>query len=189
MWCSPLNLIRTIASGLFLVGFGYFLAFHGGWPTLKQARASAKWPSTSGSVRVSEVIKKAARRGGWQFTPHVEYVYRVEEHSYRSNRIWFGDDSQSYSASQALEISNRYPVGQPVTVSFNSDSPGVAVLEPGAYPTSYALFVGGWIFLGIGGLLLCSAHVSIVRIITGDQPARMTSEDRNQDPDHSIRPG
>ena len=62
---------------------------------------------------------------------------------------------------EALEVTDRYPVGAEVQVHFDPEDPANAVLEPGADASTYGMFAiaGAFAFLapvGLFGLLRTS---------------------------------
>ena len=89
-----------------------------------------------------------------QWSPVVEYSYRVQGRDYHGSRLAFGADVAG-PRDFAEAIVARYPAGREVTVHFNPANPSFAVLEPHiafAWPIliltiaffAAALFFSGW---------------------------------------------
>jgi len=103
---------------------------------LAEARASARWPSTPGTVLSSRVEGHSTlvTRGGGQSTtvwsPLVEYSFHVGERSYHGSRIAFGPEVAA-GRGLADAVVARYPVGASVTVHYDPANPAHATLETG----------------------------------------------------------
>ena len=97
------------------------------------------------------------------YSAHVVYRYDLDGGSFESDRVWFGGDYSTSDRSEMSEVDRRYPVGADVMVYYSPDDPSQSVLMPGAYLSSYILFVIGMVFLSVAGLLLLIYVVLIVR--------------------------
>ncbi len=101
---------------------------------LRQAR---NWPSVKGRIVKSEVETYTKREDGrdrTQYSPLVEYVYRVNDREYRSRQIRFSMTVQG-SENFARKEAARYPVGAEVVVHYDPANFASAALEgPGGYP-------------------------------------------------------
>jgi hypothetical protein len=106
---------------------------------LNQARS---WPSVKGRIvesRVETYVKREDGHDRTQYSPLVEYVYRVNDREYRSRQIRFSMTVQGSEAFARKEAA-RYPMGAEVVVHYDPDNFSNAALEgPGGYP---------WIMLG-----------------------------------------
>jgi hypothetical protein len=122
----------TIAFAAF--GLVILLFFAGYRHYLKRAR---NWPSVRGSVVRSEVETYTKREDGrdrTQYSPLVEYIYRVSDREYRSRQIRFSMTVRGSEAFARKEAA-RYPVGAEVVVHYDPDNFSNAALEgPGGYP-------------------------------------------------------
>jgi hypothetical protein len=143
-----------------LTSLGLFLLFLAigagpslwGWSILRNARASAAWPTAEGIVTRSEVTHSTDADGDDTYRPEVTYEYSVQNRSYENYTIKFGENSYS-SQRQAEEIGARYPLGRQVAVYYDPADPGRSVLEPGVSGGSY-------IVLGVGVLFVAVALVT-----------------------------
>ena len=101
---------------------------------LNQARG---WPSVKGRIvesRVETYVKREDGRDRTQYSPLVEYVYRVNDREYRSRQIRFSMTVQGSEAFAQKEAA-RYPVGAEVVVHYDPNNFSNAALEgPGGYP-------------------------------------------------------
>ena len=124
----------------------------GSYKKLSLSRASATWPQVPGVVTAAERVKR-----GWRTQPSVTYSYEVSGKAYSGNKITFADMVPSGETEPTLA---RYPVQQAVTVHFNPNDPGVAVLEPG--PNRYVSGIFRyWIMLFVVVLLVNIANIAL----------------------------
>jgi hypothetical protein len=111
------------------------------WSNLRQARASASWPSVVGRITRSDVVKEmmypgTAKRGtkAAVFTPVVEFAYSVGGQHYSSQQVQFGATVKGEEA-MARARAAGYPVGRELPVRYDPAHPATAVLESRiAYP-------------------------------------------------------
>ncbi|NJN44561.1 MAG: DUF3592 domain-containing protein [Anaerolineae bacterium] len=132
-----------------------------GWTILQNARSSSSWPATQGQITESTLDHSTDAEGGDSYSPEVTYTYQVNGIFYENGTIKFGENSYS-SQRKAQEILNRYPVGQMVSVYYDPDKPGRAVLEPGVSGGSYIVFGIGVLFVLIS---LIPLPVMIIRYL------------------------
>ncbi len=121
-------------------------------PGVDEASMARGWPSTTGTVTVSEVAGvygDSSRRQGTAWKAHVEYRYEVEGTLYTSTRLSFSDYA-SGSRSAHEERAGRYSPGKEVRVFYDPRSPGKSVLELGAPVVDYLTIAFGvfWVLLG-----------------------------------------
>lgn len=130
------------------------------WSNLRQARASASWPSAVGRITRSDVVKEmmypgTAKRGTKVavFTPVVEFAYSVGGQRYSSQQVQFGAIVKGEEAAARARLAD-YPVGRELPVRYDPAQPAIAVLESRiAYPVrtivitvafaALALYFGG----------------------------------------------
>ena len=117
----------------------------------KKAETSQSWPVTTGSITradLQEHISYDDDTGGTtrSYEPRITYTYNVAGQPLTSTKIGFGANSFDYNHAQ--EILNRYPVGTPVTVHYDPNDPGKAVLETKPAGSKLFLIIGG-LFVGI----------------------------------------
>lgn len=101
-----------------------------------EVRAASDWPSVPGKVVIStsEVRKvkviDSEREAGHRFEDrnfaNITYEYAVAGQSYRCNRVSIGEDRGNFEVAETLV---RYPAGNAVTVFYNPNKRGEAVLE------------------------------------------------------------
>lgn len=85
------------------------------------ARASRRWPSTSGRVVRSEILERQ---------PVIRYQYHVQGEEFEGRDVAAGDWPFRTARSAARRV-QRYSAGTHVTVYYDVRDPRVAVLEPG----------------------------------------------------------
>ena len=140
--------------GIFPLLTGFLLAKYIGKPMVEQAKASENWPTTEGIIKSSEVIEKRDDDSGLIYSANILYSYTVKNQAMESNQVWF---SAGYSSSSREEFQRtviKYPVGKKVKVYYDPDDPVVAVLNPGAFISTYIFLYFGRIEMGIGCILL-----------------------------------
>ncbi|MBF0427562.1 MAG: DUF3592 domain-containing protein [Magnetococcales bacterium] len=125
---SPVLFIRSL---LLVVGI-FFLA--SGYYPLHLSMMSANWAVVEGEITQSTLLSLTEREGGFMsrlfYRSQVEYEYVIHNQRYRGTQIEFGLGDQRFFLKEfAQRITQRYPVGKPVRVFFNSDQPNEAVLE------------------------------------------------------------
>lgn len=144
----------VIFGAIFLIA-GYFIAFSFGAPVLENAKASESWPKTTATI-VESKVEKSRSDGKTMYSAQVEYKYEVDGQEYTNDTIWFGGNYSTSSRSGPQKTVAKYPVKKTVDAFYNPEEPSTAVLEPGAFFSSYLLYGVGWIFMIIGGLVLLS---------------------------------
>jgi hypothetical protein len=150
---------------LVFIAAGVALAIWG-WSILERARASAAWPTMTGTVVSSDVRSERTPGKGVTYWPEVHYEYVVDGTTYSSNRIRFGEYGTD-RAQPARAIANRYRTGDAVVVHIDPEDPARAVLEAGAGWSSYGILGGGVLFLVVG-------IVSLVRTLAGSGGDELT---------------
>ncbi len=132
---------------------------------VREARAALAWPKVEGSIMHSHVSQSTTRtrdsksnsreRISHSYSAEIEYEFQVEGKTLRGSRVTavseqFGDEAH------ARAISEKYPLGAKVAVSYNPADPNESLLEPGRWSGSGLLFVfaGGFILLPLGFLRL-----------------------------------
>lgn len=172
----PVKLMLLIM-GLSFTAIGVLLGPVFGKPILDQAKASEQWPQTDGEILESELETRKGEEGGTLYSAHVVYRYALDGGEFESNRIWFGGDYATSDRSEMFEIVKQYPVGKQVTVYYSPDKPSEAVLMPGAYLSSYILYVIGMVLMVVGAILLLILVYILVKSVAGIQPDQMTLQD------------
>jgi hypothetical protein len=130
--------ILFLAVGIAITAFGVY--------RLRIVRASAKWPTVTATV-VSSDVETRHRSGdatgmrterGFEYLPRIAYEYSVDGVRHQSDRITF-DDLRFDNHITAKAIADRYASGSEVSVYYDPEQPGRAVLEPGLSWTAYLL--------------------------------------------------
>ena len=116
-----------------------------------EVRAASDWPSAPGKVVVSkpEVRKvkviDSDRAAGHRFEErnfaNITYEYSVAGEAYRNNRVSIGEDRGNFEVAETIA---RYPVGKLVTVFYNPNKRGEAVLERDCRKACGAASAGWW---------------------------------------------
>ena len=88
---------------------------------LLASRSTSSWPSTRGVV-----ISATVHSTGFSNAASLRYRYSVGPTTYESSRVAFAPRSGS-----AVELVRKYSTGTEVSVHYDSEWPGRAVLEPG----------------------------------------------------------
>jgi len=123
--------------------------------TRQLASACRRWPSVSGAIATASVIEElieddsdkdsTTRRKIHRYHVDLRYDYRVNARDYVGTTVNFG---------WAAVYASRYRPDEPVTVYYDPDHPGTAVLEPNNRQGSFAPLVFSAIFAIAGGSLL-----------------------------------
>ena len=116
--------------------------------TLRWPRTDATIVDANFRVQTEQVASPGRDRDEWNtFSTH--YRYAVAGKEYLSGRIEPYDMGMQNSAG-AERMRQQYPVGSPVHVAYDPQSPDIAYLEPG--PSSVSLMLGGAaVFMGLCG--------------------------------------
>jgi hypothetical protein len=111
------------------IGLGFFLKY---MSSKRKAEASKSWPSTAGTIEASTITSNTSTDSdgfsSTTYAPVVIYSYNAMGSTFHGRRVGFGMEI-SGSQSGAVNTMSRYPVGKIVTVYYNPENPGEAVLE------------------------------------------------------------
>lgn len=132
--------------------------------TRRLASASARWPTVSGTITTSDVIEeaiedtsnndKAIIRMIHRYQVDLRYAYQVGKRDFVGtveNWGWTGIYGLRELAEKAA---SQYRQGQPVTVYYDPEQPGNAVLEPDNRQGSLAPLIFGAVCAIVGGAIL-----------------------------------
>lgn len=129
-----LIIILASLAGLFLTYFATNNAI--------DAYATKSWPTTEGTIIVSEVTRSS------RYVPHIVYAYTVDDMDYSSEKIGLTNYAQYKRESDAKVEADKFPVNTKVTVYFNPTNAGEAILKPGIKGEhAFMFFLGLVIFL------------------------------------------
>ena len=128
------------------------------------ASASARWPTVSGTVTTSDVIEetleddsntnKAIIRTIHRYQVDLRYAYQVGKRDFVGTAANWGWAAVYGLRELAETAAGQYRQGQPVTVYYDPEQPGNAVLEPDSRKGSMAPLVFGAIAAVAGATLL-----------------------------------
>lgn len=107
-----------------------------------------RWQRTKGVVVVSD-LQRSKDSEGVTYRAEIAYRYTVKGEEHVASRARFGDRISLGWARPALRLLQKYPVGREVTVHYDPEKPGAAVLEP-----EMSGFVLGGISLGLTFVML-----------------------------------
>jgi hypothetical protein len=128
------------------------------------ASASTRWPTVAGIVTNSGVIEEAIEDKGNDDKSFIRKIYRYQvdlRYAYQVGKRDFVGTSASWGWTAiyglrelAEKAASQYRQGQPVTVYYDPEQPGNAVLEPDNRQGSLAPLIAAIICAVIGGLFL-----------------------------------
>lgn len=128
------------------------------------ASASARWPTAAGIVTTSGVIEEAIEdksnddksfiRKIYRYQVDLRYAYQVGKRDFVGT-TWNWGGTAIYGLREAAEkAASQYREGQPVTVYYDPEQPGNAVLEPDNRQGSLAPLILAAICAVVGGAFL-----------------------------------
>lgn len=130
----------------------------------RKTQASQTWPVVQGVV-VSAGVHESVNSSEdgpdtYSYRPKIIYSYQVGESAYQSDQYSFGaSNANRRSVEQTVA---RYTPGMAVSVHYNPEKPGEAVLQSEAGGTNIFLIVG--IILAVIGVMIACASIAVVVI-------------------------
>jgi hypothetical protein len=128
------------------------------------ASASLRWPTVAGSITTSGVIEEAIEdksnddksfiRKIHRYQVDLRYAYQVGKRDFVGTAANWGGTAIYGLRELAEEVAGHYRPGQPVTVYYDPERPGNAVLEPDNRQGSLAPLILAAICAVIGGAML-----------------------------------
>jgi hypothetical protein len=128
------------------------------------ASASARWPTAAGIVTNSGVIEEAIEdkrnddksfiRKTYRYQVDLRYAYQIGKRDFVGTSANWGWTAIYGLRELAEKAASQYRQGQPVTVYYDPEQPGNAVLEPDNRQGSLAPLIAAAICAVIGGLFL-----------------------------------
>jgi hypothetical protein len=128
------------------------------------ASASARWPTVAGMITTSDVIEeaieekdnddKSRNRMIYRYQVDLRYAYQVGKRDFVGTAANWGATAIYGLREVAEKAAGQYHKGQPVTVHYDPDRPGQAVLEPDDRQGSLAPLIAAAICAVFGGVLL-----------------------------------
>lgn len=135
--------------GLLILAVSLFLG--------RQQQASVGWPSVEGRVINTYLEEYRDAEQEVSYTPRIIYEYRLDGQTYTSQQIAFGIEQSYGSQNRAGDVLDEFPVGSPVTVYYDPDNPGNAVLDRSTGRNTF--------FIILGGALTLWGTVSLVSVL------------------------
>lgn len=121
-----------------------------GIATVLDAHQSTAWPTVDGTVSASSMrYHRSSGKGGPYYEPELSYRYVVNGREYVAHQIAFRPLNSS-RRSKVSELMAPYQVGAVVTVHYDAQNPGTAVLQPGSDLDSWTEVIVGSLFLLAG---------------------------------------
>ncbi len=147
---------------LILVIIGSIFVFSG-YHTYKEALKTENWPSVTGTIIETRVIRNNIRYST-SYSPYIKYSYVVENKQYINTVIYSGNMSLTGSYETIKDFIDEYPNNSQVMVYYNPNSPQDSVLIPGATAGHFAM-IGTGIFVFAISIVL--AFILIIMTIFG----------------------
>lgn len=148
----------VLLGGLFFVAVGLFSLAQALF-NIGQARKSTRWPKTLGKIETAKVVESSGEYGT-SYGVDIVYTYAVDELTYRSKRVFFGDWPSIFGLGKDVAVGGSpevakqrlalYSPGSEVTVYYDPMKPKESVLEPGPAGLVYVDVVVDIVF-AIGG--------------------------------------
>jgi len=137
---------------IILVVIGIFLFYKGAYQYI-QENNSNNWPSTEGTILISEW--KRATNGPHK--AHIEYEYIVDNQAYESNFIHFAEFNPT-------NLVYKFKKNKKVPVYYNPHNPSEAVLITGASIKSISILIFMGLFFLIFSLITLFVKMPINKI-------------------------
>jgi hypothetical protein len=144
-WSLLMPSFAVVGIWLLVMGTGDYL----------EARSSQSWPSVAGQIVDSRIVSDTRRDSDGDrysvYRADVTYEYTVRDQTYVSNRIDLSGFSSSRDPHVAARELEAYPRGGEVTVYYNPNNPGKALLDRSMPPHTYMIV--GLVLLGCVAML------------------------------------
>ena len=119
--------------------FAIFLLLLSAWLTYSiisftNAIQTKSWPSVKGIVKSTDV-KKVSSKGTSQYSPVIDYSYRIGNEEYFSNK--YSSSTARGSSQWAKELIGKHPVNSPISVYYDPKDPKNSVLVQGLQSDNY----------------------------------------------------
>ena len=120
----------------------------------RKARTSQAWPTVDGTIRKSEVIRRASHNQGRTYRPEVAYEYTVKARRYKGKNVCLSYDVGTGDRVRAEKRCAQYPVGRTVSVYYNPNNPADACLERRVDAPDFFIYIAAFfMFFGWGMIL------------------------------------
>jgi Protein of unknown function (DUF3592) len=128
------------------------------------ASASARWPTAAGVITTSDVIEEAIEEKDNDDKSRIRKIYRYQvdlRYAYQVGKRDFVGTAANWGATAIYGLrelgekaASQYRQGQPVTVYYDPEQPGNAVLEPDSRQGSLAPLIAAAVCAVFGGVML-----------------------------------
>lgn len=135
----PLPLVLAFAAGLAVAGYGFLQYYN-------SVLADPYDGMTAGTVLSADLDAEASAQQG-DYTPEVRYEYTVEGVTYENDRVRANADPLDRRGGTVLL--GEYREDASVTVHYDPDDPGQAVLVPPEGGQSWLVLVAGGLFVAV----------------------------------------
>lgn len=130
--------------------------------TVRDAAASATWPTADGVMLKSEVVRRVQRHRSTTVLYRADLLYRyvVGGRTYESNRIAIGHSTDYGDPAMAQGEVGQYPVGRRVRVYYHPQDPERSALVAGLRVAGAGRWLALWgavLLVGLG-LMLAGAR-------------------------------
>ena len=132
--------------------------------TRRLASASLRWPTAAGTITTADVIEEIIQEKQSEdrsriktihrYQVDLRYAYKVAQRDYVGTAANWGWTAIYGLRELAEKAASQYRQGQPVTVYYDPDRPGNAVLEPDGRAGSMAPLIFGAVSAVVGGVML-----------------------------------
>jgi hypothetical protein len=144
-------LVPGLCAAFILIGLVLML---NGWDRIRQARASALWPTVRGVI-VGAEVDPVHTSEGQRWRPIITYKYVARGRELTSTRISLQEPATDYDERSARRYVAKYRLGRSVTVFYNPDRFTESVLEQSVPRSAYISMGLGMLFALPGsGLVL-----------------------------------
>jgi len=123
-----------------------------------RATASKRWPVSPGTV-VASALEKSPD-GRWRYRAAVQYRYRASGKDYQSDRIFWGGNEGRHK--HMASVIAAYPQGSKVSVHYDPQNPGEAVLDPTQHIGSRPLVLYAMAMIALGLFVLTGGVFALV---------------------------
>jgi hypothetical protein len=121
-WLTVMVLIVMGLANLWLAGD---MTYKSG-KTIWLWHSSKNWPTVTGVIELSRVIKYPTSKGQVAYKPEINYRYKVGAVHYTSNHVEY--TMAGYELDEATTICNKFQRGQPAQIRYQEGNPQVSSL-------------------------------------------------------------
>lgn len=124
----------------------------------RERREALRWPRVPGTVVHNEVVSlPSANDGETGSRARIRYQYQVQGQTLESDRVQWGMQVIDVTDAGAQALSARYPLGAPVQVWVNPNSPAQCALEIAPAKNAMMTYAFAVALLLVGVVLLAAS--------------------------------